>query len=110
MHATITKKGRKFFLVPETEYRTAFVRGLPSLPKPDAEGNVDAVAFGRATIARGIIRDREALGWSQAELARRAGINVETLNRIERAKVTPTTATIMRIDAALKATSSPRRK
>jgi DNA-binding XRE family transcriptional regulator len=107
MHATVIKKGRKFYLVPESEYRTAFAPELPGLPKPDSMGNVDAVAFGRTTIARGIIHDRESLGWSQAELARRARINVETLNRIERARVTPTTATLLRIDAALK--SSARR-
>jgi transcriptional regulator with XRE-family HTH domain len=56
------------------------------------------VAFARAVIARGIIRDRTAVGWSQAQLARRAGVHVETLNRIERAKGTPDTAMSARID------------
>ena len=51
--------------------------------------------------ARQIILERTALGLSQAELARRAGVRVETLNRIERAKVTADTATIAKIDKAL---------
>jgi transcriptional regulator with XRE-family HTH domain len=38
---------------------------------------------------------------SQAELARRAGIRVETLNRIEKAKVTADVATMEKIDRAL---------
>jgi transcriptional regulator with XRE-family HTH domain len=56
----------------------------------------------RAIIARGIIRDRVAAGLSQAGLARRAGIEPATLNRIERAKVTPDEATIRKIDKAIK--------
>jgi ribosome-binding protein aMBF1 (putative translation factor) len=60
-----------------------------------------ALEFARATIARGIIADRNALGWSQAELARQANIRVETLNKIERARVTPDAATLRKIDAAI---------
>lgn len=76
---------------------------MPPLPEADAQGNRPGVAFARATIARGIIRDRTAAGLSQAQLARLARIRVETLNRIERAKVTPDVAMIAKIDKALKA-------
>lgn len=74
---------------------------MPPLPEPDAEGNVPAVAYAQASIARQIITERTALGLSQAELARRAGIRIETLNRIEKAKVVADTATIVKIDAVL---------
>ena len=40
---------------------------------------------------------------TQAELARRAGIRPETLNRIEKGKTTPDTATIAKIERALEA-------
>jgi len=40
-------------------------------------------------------------GVSQAELARRAGIRAETLNRIERGRTTPDVATIAKIERAL---------
>ncbi len=52
-------------------------------------------------MARDIVRDREQVGWSQAELARRAGIRVETLNRIETGKRSPSVTSIEKIDAAL---------
>jgi transcriptional regulator with XRE-family HTH domain len=65
-------------------------------------GNFDANAYARASLARKLIRDRRAAGFSQAELARRAGIRVETLNRIERLKLTPSVATVEKIDRALR--------
>lgn len=74
---------------------------LPALPAPDEYGNYPAVEYARASIARGIIRDRVAVGWTQAELARRAGIRVETLCRIETGKHTPALSTIHKIDRAL---------
>src|SRR5206468_3296012 len=74
----------------------------PPLPAPDRNGNVPAVAFARAVIARDIIRDRRAAGLTQAALARSAGVRVETLNRIEKGRHTPDTATIAKIDRALK--------
>jgi transcriptional regulator with XRE-family HTH domain len=60
----------------------------------------------RAILARDIIKDRVALGWSQRELARRAKIRPETLCRIESGRHTPTVATIERIDKALSAGSN----
>ena len=45
-------------------------------------------------LARKIIKARRMAGLSQAELARRAAIRPETLNRIEKGKTTPDTATI----------------
>ncbi|HEV3003853.1 MAG TPA: helix-turn-helix transcriptional regulator [Pirellulales bacterium] len=74
---------------------------LPALPEPDADGNYPAVEYARATIARGIIRDRVATGMSQRDLARRAGIAVETLCRIETGKHTPSLPTMEKIDRAL---------
>jgi transcriptional regulator with XRE-family HTH domain len=46
-------------------------------------------------------------GWSQRALARRAGIRPETLCRIEAGTVTPTVASIERIDAALRGQVGP---
>jgi transcriptional regulator with XRE-family HTH domain len=64
-------------------------------------GNYPAVEALRAGLARKLIRRRWAVGLSQAEVARRAGCRPETLNRIERAKVTADTATITKIDRVL---------
>jgi predicted transcriptional regulator len=74
---------------------------LPPLPKPKTGGNFPAREFMRASIARDIIKGRRKAGLSQAELARRAGIQPAVLNRIERAKVDAETVTVDKIVAAL---------
>ncbi len=74
----------------------------PPLPAPNEDGNypIEAIAV---VIAQGILRDRRKLGWSQAELARRAGIRIATLNRIEHGKHSPNESVMQKIDRALKA-------
>lgn len=100
---TIVLDGKRFVILPEAEYQR-----IAGLPPADAAGNRPAVSAMRAVLARDIIRDREQVGWSQAELARRAGIRVETLNRIETGKHTPSVATIEKIDNAFQ--SATKRK
>jgi DNA-binding XRE family transcriptional regulator len=101
-------RGERFVIVPEAEFeQMSELAGAlkagdgPVLPAPDARGNVPAVAYARASLARKLIRDRRRVGLTQAELARRAGIRPETLCRIERGKSTPDTATFNKIHRAL---------
>jgi ribosome-binding protein aMBF1 (putative translation factor) len=75
----------------------------PQLPPKNERGNYPALETMRALLARDIMRSRRALGWSQAELARRAGVPPETLHRIERGKHSASVATIDKLDKALKA-------
>ena len=56
-----------------------------------------------ANLAEKLIRRRQASGLGQAELARRAGIRPETLNRIERGRTTPDFATIRKLVLAMDA-------
>ena len=102
---TVTRGGKQFVMVPVEAWQR-LVSGetdLPPLPAADAAGNMPAVDFARAAIARRVIMDRTAAGWSQTEFARRSGVRVETSNRIERAKVTADVATLTRIDRAIRA-------
>ena len=98
--------GKAYVILERAEYErlSALAKAgeLPPLPQADAEGNVPAVDYARASLARKIIRDRVAAGLNQKELAERAGIRVETLCRIETGKHTPSVPTIDRIDRALK--------
>jgi DNA-binding XRE family transcriptional regulator len=73
----------------------------PILPPPDPDGNYPAVETIEAMLARKIIRRRRAAGLSQVELARRAGIRPETLNRLEQGKHSPSIATVDKLDRAL---------
>lgn len=83
---------------------------MPSLPEADAEGNYPAVEYARASLARKMILRREALGWTQAELARRAGVRVETLCRLETGKVTPAMATVEKLATTMDAAEKRRGK
>lgn len=74
---------------------------LLPMPPRRANGDYPAIQVARVSIARDVIRSRRAVGLSQDELARRAGTRVETLNRIEKAKVTADVATMEKIDRAL---------
>ena len=76
---------------------------LPKLPSPDARGNVPAGEYGRKLLARRLVLARRRAGLTQAELARRAKIRVETLNRLEKGRHNPDEATYNKIEAALRA-------
>ena len=109
--ATFTMNGRRFVVLPEIEYRRLRQRragksadgewGLPPLPAKLPSGNYPALEYARAVTARDVIRSRRRLGLSQTELARRAGVRVETLNRIERARITAAAAVMEKLDAVL---------
>ncbi len=74
---------------------------LPTMPAKLPSGNYPAMESLRAGLARKLITRRWAAQLSQAKLAKRAGIRAETLNRIEKGKITPTVATIDKLDKAL---------
>ena len=101
MAQTLTIKGERFFLLDENEYRKLGGIELPALPPRDAQGNGSALDYARASLARKIITQLQTAGMSQADLARRAGVRAETINRILKGKVTPDRTTLGKIDRAL---------
>jgi DNA-binding XRE family transcriptional regulator len=107
----IVVEGKRFVLLPESEYDRLCGRasetvplddaGLPPLPKPDKNGRFPAVQYARVSLARDIIRDRKAIGLTQTQLARLAGIRQETLSRIESGRQSAAVKTVERIERAL---------
>lgn len=97
--------GREYVILARDEYDRltglARVAEMPALPEPDEDGNYPAVDYARASIARDVVRERAELGLSQRDLARQAGVRVETLCRIETGKHTASTATLAKLDRAL---------
>jgi ribosome-binding protein aMBF1 (putative translation factor) len=75
--------------------------GGPRLPRRGADGNYPAAETLRAILAQQLVRRREAAGWTQAELARRAGVRQETVSRLEGGKNAPNVATVDKLDRAL---------
>jgi DNA-binding XRE family transcriptional regulator len=105
---TIQLGGKRFVIVPETEYDRLRHRAgaagdvdLPRLPARLPSGNYPAIEALRVGLARKLIKRRWSVGLTQAEVARRAGIRAETVNRIEKARVTADTATIQKITRVL---------
>jgi len=103
--------GKQFVVIERKEFerltghRIATAASLPPLPAPDTNGNYPAIAYGRALLARRIVAARNRAGWSQAELARRAGVRKETIHRIEAGKNNPDESTFTKIEKALAAAS-----
>jgi ribosome-binding protein aMBF1 (putative translation factor) len=100
-----TINGKRMVLLEEGEYRRLKQKadeGEPLLPEPDALGNYPAREYMLVSIARSILRHRRRAGLTQVELARRAGIRAETLNRIEQGKHSPSISTVEKIERALK--------
>jgi DNA-binding XRE family transcriptional regulator len=107
---TLDIQGKKFVLIPETEYRRLTKRpvsAIPTMPPISSDGTYPAAEAMRAMMARKIIAARNAVGLSQAALARKAGIRVETLNRLEKGKHTPDLATMAKINKALDSAGAP---
>ena len=53
-----------------------------------------------AKLARRIRRERDARGWSLAELAERSGVSKAAISKIEREEVSPTAVVLVRLAAA----------
>ena len=104
--ASVNLQGREWVILPREEYERlqglARIAEMPALPHGDSEGNVPAVEYARASIAREIILRRVQVDLSQKALAELAGVRVETLCRIENGRQTASTATVAKIDRALR--------
>jgi DNA-binding XRE family transcriptional regulator len=105
---TLNLAGSEFVVLERGEYErlralesSADVADMPRWPAADAEGNRPALEFVRVSIARDIIKERTALGLTQQELARLAGVRQETISRLESGRHSPTIRTVDKIDAAL---------
>ena len=112
--------GRRFVLVPESEFDQLCSRAgesvpladddLPPLPKPDKNGNFPAVEYARISLARDIVRDRRAAGLTQQQLAKMVGTRQETISRIETGKHTASVKLVDKIDRALRKALDKRAK
>ena len=78
--------------------------GVDQVQEASSEGSAaSSLDLDRTSLAAKLLRRRQAAGLSQAELARRAGIRPETLNRIERGRTTPDFATVRKLVVAMNA-------
>jgi DNA-binding XRE family transcriptional regulator len=109
----VQRNGHTMVLLEESEYerlRQKADEWEPLMPELLPSGNYPAAEALAVRQAQGILRWRRKLGLSQAELARRAGIRPETLNRIEQGRNKPSVPTITKIERALKACEAGKAK
>jgi DNA-binding XRE family transcriptional regulator len=100
--------GARYAIIRETILREvcrqagtrALAPGENAVPPDDLAG---MEGFDAGTLPGRLIARRKQAGLAQVQLARLAGVRVETLNRIERGKVTPDFATIRKLVTAIKA-------
>lgn len=111
---TIEIEGKSYVFLPMAEFvaMQAAATGdgpanLPALPEPDADGNVPAVEYARASLARDLILARRAAGLTQAQLAKASGVRVETISRLELAKHSADPRTIDKLDKVLSKPAKP---
>ena len=108
---TLTIEGQRFVVIPEDQYQELLGENRePPLPETDAKGNYPAVASARSVLARQIIRRRRAAGLTQKDLAKWAGVRVETLNRLEHGKHSPNVATVDKLVRVLKRAEGKQKK
>lgn len=108
---TVQLGGKPYVILSREEYDRlrllAKAESLPPLPPPDKRGNYPAVEYARVSLARKLIQRRAETGLSQADLAKLSGVRVETLCRIESGKVSPSVATIERIERGFEKFAKP---
>jgi DNA-binding XRE family transcriptional regulator len=101
---TVELDGIRYVILRESVFQTICQKagvGLDGFQA--AEGAPSSLDLNQPSLADRLTRRRRAVGLSQAELARRAGVRPETLNRIERGRVTPDFATIRKLVVAISA-------
>ena len=80
---------------------------LPPLPAKTENGGYPAREAMAALIAREIVSRRIKAGWTQRDLAERAGLRAEQVSRLESGKHRPTNETVTRLEAAFAGASRP---
>ena len=100
---TITTGTEELIVIARKEFEDLMEKAgvLPPWPAADTNGNTPAHSTIDISIARSLISDRIKRGWTQTELARRAGVRLETIGRIEAGKHVARRETLLKLDRAL---------
>jgi DNA-binding XRE family transcriptional regulator len=98
--------GNRYVILRESAFDQLCQRAGVQRPPPD-ESATPAFDIDRASLAEKLRRRRRAAGLSQADLARRAGVRPETLNRIERGHTEPDFTTIRKLVVAMNTAEAP---
>jgi DNA-binding XRE family transcriptional regulator len=99
---TVELDGSRYVILRESVFQAICRKaGIRLSPLAADEPPPSAFEVDQPSLAERLAQRRQAVGLSQAELARRAKVRPETLNRIERGRVTPDFATIRKLVVAI---------
>lgn len=98
---TISIANDELIVIARKEFEALMEKAGILPAKPDKNGCVDAFAAIDISIARSLISDRIKRGWTQTELAKRSGVRLETIGRIEAGKHIARRETLLKLDRAL---------
>jgi DNA-binding XRE family transcriptional regulator len=104
-HRSVELDGVRYVILREAAFELLCQRAHIPCDGPAIDEDVSSpgLDLDRSSLAQKLVRRRRAAGLSQAELARRAGVRPETLNRIERGRTTPDFATVRKLVVAMNA-------
>jgi len=100
---TVKIEGKELVILSRADFDDLMQKAgvMPRLPKAAKDGSVPAVEFALTNIAREVVKRRIAAGMTQQELAKRIGVKLETISRLEAGKGVPRASTMERIDRIL---------
>jgi DNA-binding XRE family transcriptional regulator len=97
--------GVRYVILRESAFDYLCEAGGVEIVEPDVGESNPAAEFewDRGSLGEKLVRRRQTVGLAQGELARRAGIRPETLNRIERGRTNPDFTTVRKLVVAMNA-------
>ncbi len=104
-HRNVELDGIRYVILRKSAFEMLCRKASIEVDRSSSSDRVSSSEFDldQPRLAQKLARRRHAAGLSQAELARRAGVRPETLNRIERGRTTPDFATIRKLVVAMNA-------
>jgi ribosome-binding protein aMBF1 (putative translation factor) len=102
-YRSVELDGVRYVILRETAFELLCRKADVPCQRPSVaeDASSPGLDLDRSSLAQKLVRRRRAAGLSQAELARRAGVRPETLNRIERGRTTPDFATVRKLVLAM---------
>lgn len=102
---TVTLDGKEYVMVPRRDW-DAIVKGQKMRTSNVTAFSIDDV---RTSLAAKVAKQRKALGLTQDELAKLAGVRVETISRLENGLHMPSARTFDSIDRGLRRAAGRKR-
>ena len=104
-HRSVELDGIRYVILRESVFELLCQQASVPVDHPmlGDEPSVSDFDLDQPSLADKLVRRRRAAGLSQAELARRAGVRPETLNRVERGRTTPDFVTGRKVVVAMNA-------